>query len=158
MSRVLTVLICLCLLPGSALAAGDFTSGAWKGKAFFRGGQFTHCAMSARYRSGVLMLFSITRAYDLNMGFAENTWNLPLGRNFQVSYRIDRMAAITAPGRVLNQKQFVIDLPDRHRIFDQFRRGRRLHMQIPGKNFSMSLAGTRKALNRLLMCTKAYAG
>lgn len=157
MKRLLLGAVGLCLLSTSAAAAGQFTSGAWKGQAYFRDGQFSHCAMSARYRSGVTMLFSITRSYNLNMGFAEASWNLPLGRNFQVTYRVDRMAAVEAPGRVINARQFVIDLPDRHRIFDQFRRGRRLHMQIPGKIFAMSLTGTRKALNRLLACTRAHA-
>lgn len=157
MKRLLLAAFGLCLLSGAAAAAGDFTSGAWNGRAYFRDGQFSHCAMSARYRSGVLMLFSITRSYNLNMGFAEDSWDLPLGRNFQVTYRVDRMATVSAPGRVLNSKQFVIDLPDRHRIFDQFRRGHRLYMEIPGKTFTMSLAGTGKALNRLLACTKAYA-
>ena len=146
------------LISGGALAQGNFSYGAWKGKAFARDGVFTHCAMSAKYRSGVQMLFAITRSYNLNMGFAHTDWSLPAGRDFPVTYRIDRRSAKQAPGRVVNARQFVIDLPDRNAIFRQFRQGKTLHMAIPGRTFQMSLKGTSGALKKLLACTRRYAG
>ncbi len=147
----------LVLVSAGASAQGNFSYGAWKGRAFATDGAFTHCAMSAKYRSGVQMLFAITRDYNLNMGFAHQDWTLPVGRNFPVSYRIDRRAAKQAPGRVVNPKQFVIDLPDRNAIFREFRSGKTLRMVIPGRTFRMSLKGTSGALNKLLACTRRFA-
>ena len=57
----------------SAEKISDLRAGAWKGGAYSNNntGEFSHCAASARYKSGTSLLFSVTRSGKWSMAFAD---------------------------------------------------------------------------------------
>src|SRR4030095_2581718 len=78
--------------PAPAMAVDRFASGEWHGQSFpDDGGEFTHCAMSASYLSGISLLFSLNSSYSFTMGFASPGWALPLGDTYPLLLKIDRI-------------------------------------------------------------------
>ena len=59
----MTAALAFTTTSASAEKIATLTSGAWKGGAYTSNstGDFSHCAANARYKSGVALLFSVTR-------------------------------------------------------------------------------------------------
>lgn len=152
-------LLSLAVIAGfSSLAEAQyrFQSGAWRGGAYFSQGRFSHCAMQARYRSGIILLFSITRSYKFLLGFARPGWNLRPNGRYRMRYAIDRYVLFDGIARVSPPNMIVATIPATRRIFDRFRRGRVFYVINDQGTNRFSLAGTNRALTRLLRCTHAH--
>lgn len=153
--RRLSKAIAMCaLLAAPALAdEREFTVAGWQGSSYdSKGGGFSHCAISSSYRSGLLLLFSLNRNYDLKMGLADSRWSLVVGQTYPISYSIDGSAAITASAEAVTEKQVRIDLPDSERMLAQLKAGVLMTVRASGADFHFRLDGSSRALERLREC------
>jgi len=118
--------------------------------------QFSHCAASIKYRSGILLLFSVTKDFRWMMGFANPEWQLNKGSSYTIRYAVDGLAAQQATAVAITPKQVVAELPAKTALFQQFRQGRLLKVQGEGKSFGFSLDNTSSVLAEVLRCANRY--
>jgi hypothetical protein len=52
-------------------------------------GNFNHCAASATYKNGILLIFAVNVNYGWTMGFANPKWQLKPGNQYSVRYWVD---------------------------------------------------------------------
>jgi len=122
---------------------------------------FSHCAASIRYKSGILLLFSVTKDFRWMMGFANPEWRLNKGSRYTIRYAVDDLPALGATAVAISTSQVVAELPAKTTLFQLFRKGRLLKVQGEGKNFGFSLDNTSSVLADVLRCAnryKAYTG
>jgi hypothetical protein len=117
-------------------------------------GQFTHCAASATYNSGVSLLFSVNHRFDWNMGFASSAWNLQPGTQIPITYAIDALPPRTATASVVASNHVVAPLPDDTRLFQQMRAGLRMFVTGGGQSLGFNLTRTSLVLGTLLECAR----
>jgi len=115
-------------------------------------GQFTHCAASARYNSGVSLLYSVSHRFDWNMGFTSTSWNLQPGTQVPVIYTIDSSPPRAATAIAVNNQHVVVPLPDDLQLFQQMRAGLRMTVTGAGQTLTFNLTRTSLVLATLLAC------
>lgn len=118
--------------------------------------QFSHCAASIKYKSGILLLFSVTKDFRWMMGFANPEWQLNKGLRYKISYAVDSFPALQATAVAISPKQVVAELPSNTTLFQLFRKGRLLKVQGEGKSFGFSLDNTSSVLADVLKCANRY--
>src|SRR5262249_51198652 len=76
---------------GHADTLRNFKVGSWFAGAYSSDEtkRFSHCAGSAPYVSGIVMLFSINRNYQWSVGFLSEKFNLPPQESIKVGISID---------------------------------------------------------------------
>lgn len=139
-----------------AIPRSDMQYGNWTGSAYTDETRFSHCALSASYKSGISVHFAIDRDYLWRIGFSHEEWQLKPGDVYDVRYRIDRRRAIDAKAEVINETFMMAELIAKDYIFDQFRRGNTLNITIGDSDYAFSLKGTSRALSGLLRCVDQY--
>lgn len=115
-------------------------------------GQFSHCAASASYQSGVTLLYSVNNRFEWNMGFASDKWNLQPNTRIPIAFAIDGLPARNVVGTALNNRHVVVPLPDDTQLFQQMRLGNRMVVSGGGETVSFQLTGTSAVLATLLRC------
>lgn len=130
----------------------------WQGGAYARRGtsEFNHCAASARYKSGVLMMFAINRAYQWSLGFASPQWTLVRGNRYPIEFRIDGSAPIVGTAVAIGANQVEVPLADDSALFEKFRWGRLLRVASAGHVLEFRLTDTAVLLPELLRCVAHY--
>lgn len=141
-----------------AQARDSFVVGAWTGYSYYDSGKFTHCAMSAEYQSGDLLLFSINRNGDLVVSVANPTWKLPVGAQTRILISIDRFPPISATAENLDTDLAAATFSDAGDLFYELRRGYVMRIDAGGNTLVYNLTGTYRALQRLLSCTAGELG
>ncbi len=121
-------------------------------------GQFSHCAMSASYRSGIYMLFSLNRNFQWSLGFADPAWRLNKGVALQVGMTIDGRTPILEQATAIDAHQVEIPLPANTYLFDRFRHGLQLRVNAVGQDYFFNLNGTSRGLAELALCTDHFTG
>lgn len=133
----------------------NFQTGPWKAGAYSsnRTGEFSHCAASARYKSGITLVFSVNKAYQWKMSFAKSSWRLTKGNSYPIRYRIDRRNVFRSRAVALNPKMAIMPLPGKG-LFNQMRRGRKLYVQTKKDVLTFNLNGSSRMLASLVRCVK----
>jgi hypothetical protein len=157
-----SVLIAACLLVFAAPDVAEaklyrsLSIGSWKGGVYTsnKTGEFSHCAVSAKYKSGITLLFSVTRGLVWQVGFSKKTWELELGKKYPVRYQVDKRKIMDGRARAATKKMTVITLPGSSRLFNQMRRGRVLKVKAGNDLLKFNLTGTNKMLSMLLRCAR----
>ena len=121
-----------------------------------RTGQFSHCATSVPYRSGILLLFSVNSNYDWSMGLVNPQWRLAQGAEFNFTYNIDRGPDHFARGVAVNSQMVNVPLQNNTALFETFRQGHVLAVRSGSASFSFSLRNSSTALAMTLDCTRRY--
>jgi len=142
--------------PAKADTIRNFQVGSWFAGAYTTKGTsaFSHCAASARYRSGVLVLFSVSRSYSWSLGFANPAWNLTKGSRYNIVFVIDDGQPMTGVATAIGPNSVETVLADSAALFAQFRRGRQLRVAAASQVFSFNLDGTSALLPALLNCVQ----
>jgi hypothetical protein len=74
-----------------------------------RVGGFSHCAASASYQNGILLMFSVAKNFAWSIGFANPKWHIRTGTQYNVAYWVDngpaQFATPTAPFRRARQRR-----------------------------------------------------
>ena len=157
--RLAIVMVAIAILPIANADASRYKRiayGGWKGGIYIndKTGEFSHCAVSADYKSGITLLFSVTRSSNWQVGFSKKTWNLKVGSKYNVRYQVDRHKVFSGKARAATKKLAVIKLPATARLFNQMRRGRVLLVKAGDDLLKFNLTGTKRMLARLLRCSK----
>src|ERR1051326_5364227 len=88
-----------CAAPAATMR--NFKVGDWVAGAYSDDGtrEFSHCAASGMYGSGISVVFSINRDFHWSMGFAHPGWKLRPGEVFDIAFTVDDMQPILAKAR-----------------------------------------------------------
>ena len=145
--------------PASAEKIASVTSGPWKGGAYTDNatGEFSHCAVNARYKSGVALFFSVTRDRQWSMGFANSHWNLSPGNRYPVRFQVDRGPILKSTATAKTQKMVQVHLPAKNRLFRHFKVGGMLKVAAGSKVMRFNLTGTNRMLSKLYRCATHFA-
>jgi hypothetical protein len=119
-------------------------------------GKFTHCASAAKYKSGITLLFSVSRTIRWAIGFANPEWELTRGNTYKVAYKIDDGPVHTGTGKAVSTLLVRMPLPDSRNRFNEFRYGDLLAVTTGKKVVKFKLTDTSKMLTTLLKCAKHY--
>ena len=154
-----TCILALSLENASAKKIYSLKTGNWNGGAYTNNktGRFSHCAASVKYKSGILLLFSVTRSSKWNMGLSNKAWNLTPRRKYPIEYRVDRGRLIRGTAIAKGRRLVQVFLPTSDSLFRQFRHGRRLTVWAARQKMKFNLRGTSSMLSLLLKCAKFYA-
>jgi hypothetical protein len=161
--RLLIVTIGLGLAASSTAAAErieTFQVGNWRGGAYTNNDtrQFSHCAVNASYRSGIILLFSVGRTYHWSMALANQRWSLNKGAVYDVAYDIDGGPRTTVKGRANTSTLVEIPLADSATLFRAFQSGKKLNVHAAGGSFSFRLDDSSRALAATLACARKHMG
>jgi hypothetical protein len=115
---------------------------------------FSHCAASAKYNSGISVLFSINRNYGWSMGFVHPQWRLKNGQQYDIAFSIDGGTPIFAKARPYVDNAVEVFLADSSELFLRFRRGNVLQVSAANQVLSFNLDGTSALLPVLLDCVR----
>jgi hypothetical protein len=135
----------------------NFQVGAWSAGAYTKQNarQFNHCAASASYNSGILMSFSVSRAFAWSMAFAHPSWRLTQGQTYDIAFTVDQMSPLRARAIAVGSNLVEVPLADSTELFQRFRQGYQLRVAAAGQVFAFNLTGTSQVLPALLRCVQA---
>lgn len=156
--RTLFVLAGLALTT-PALAAGPFGEvrvGNWRGGAFTNNtsGNFSHCVVSANYRSGVTLLVSVTSNFSWNLGFSNKHWQLKVGQNIPLELTFDRNAKLRVSGRAVQPNLIVVTMPPESALVRDFRGGEMMELFALGGRYNFRLTSTSQVMPTLVDCVR----
>lgn len=114
-------------------------------------GDFSHCAIYARYRNGLLLLISVDRDDDYTLGFSGEALSFEAGSEVPVDVSVD--------GRVVGRTAFAIDtdhislfIAKGAPIIRRLKRGRRITARISGETYLFDLENSAYALEQAEDC------
>ncbi len=141
----------------SAETLYNFQVAGWHAGAYSKHNtrQFNHCAASAAYKSGILMVFSVSRSYHWSMGFSHRGWRLTPGQSYNIAFTVDRDPPIGSRAVAIGPSQVEVVLADSTHLFQRFRLGQQLRVAAAGQIFTFNLTGTSQVLPALLRCVQA---
>jgi hypothetical protein len=133
-----------------------FKVGAWHAGAYTSSSsrEFSHCAATAGYKSGIWVTFSISRNFVWSMGFSNPAWKLVPGSEFDIGFTVDDMSPIFAKAVALTASRIDVTLDDSIELFKRFQRGHLLKVATTKTVFQFDLKDTSKLLPTLLYCAQ----
>jgi len=139
---------------GSAGVVERFRLGSWNGSAYTDDatGRFSNCVASANYRSGIMLLVQVDTTYNWAIGFSAPHWNMKVGDDIPLQYRIDRGAWQQGTAKATSKNLARMQMPPNGYIIKRFRRGRTLYVYDGTSNYQFRLTGTSKLMARLARC------
>jgi hypothetical protein len=140
----------------SAAAVDSFRLGAWNGSAFTddQSGLFSSCVASADYKSGITLYVEVDTSYNWAIGFSATHWNMDVGSDIPLQYRIDRGSWQQGIAKATTKNLARMPMPQGGYIIKRFRRGRTLYVHDGTNNFQFRLTGTSKLMARMAKCVE----
>lgn len=160
MRAVVVALMSLLSLPaGAAGPFGKIVVGNWSGGTFTNDatGAFSHCAVSARYKSGVTMLTSVTAQFTWLLGFSKPDWTLRTGETLKLRLVFDRSSTIDVVANIKSPTLVTIAMPAQSALINAFRQGRFLELIANDARHTFALTSTGEMLPALVECVKQSA-
>ncbi|MCP5083156.1 MAG: hypothetical protein GY948_15825 [Alphaproteobacteria bacterium] len=156
----LTAAVIATASSASAEKIADLTSGDWTGGAFTHShtGAFSHCAVNAKYKSGIALYFSVTGTRRWSMAFASKHWEFQRGRKYPLHYQIDNGPVLKGTAIARSPSLVQVFLPINGRIFSRFAGGSTLRVSTNRKVMQFVLTGARAMLPKLINCASQHAG
>jgi hypothetical protein len=143
-------------LASPAYAVGEFSSGNWKGAAFFKGSRFTHCAMTAEYAAEWRMIFTMERDGDIVLGLHNPRLDIKRGSMAAVLMQIDNSPVITRQFVAINPNLIGTTFTSNVDWFQRLRKGLGLKIKFGERVQNFSLKGTNDALVALFACAAKF--
>ena len=141
------------LIPGS-----QTTVAGWQMGAYDRDGKFSHCAMSAPYKSGITMVFSVSDDFSWRVGWGHTAWRFKTGQGVDLTLFVDNAGPFSLRAEAQTEILAVAELPAKEALFDLMRNGNRMTVRALGNTYAFNLDGTYAALTEVLKCTRRYTG
>jgi hypothetical protein len=152
--------ISLLLLAGSAHAAELWSDrlAQWEVGAYSLDdtGEFGGCLASAKYRSGISVLFAISPKFVWSVGFTSPEWHLREGAQYSINYWVDDGQPNFAMARATTERSVIVILKNDIDLFNSFRYGRTLHVNAQATNLGFNLTNTSQVLTYLAKCASAH--
>ena len=147
------------IFASQAQAAGPFDPiriGNWKGGAYTSNstGNFSHCAASVRYKSGIIVSIHITKAFKWRLGFGHGNWKLTKGRIIGIALTFDGIGPVKVKGLAVSSKVAFVPMPANSQVIRLFRGASRMNMFADGNVFNFRLDGTSRLLPVLARCVR----
>ncbi len=120
-------------------------------------GKFTHCAISAPYRSGISMIFAVSDDFSWRVGWTAEGWNLQTGQSVDLEMYFDGIGPYRVTAKATTARLVLAELSGTTAIFDAFRKGYVLTVRTLGNKYAFNLDGTYAALSEVLDCARRYA-
>lgn len=120
--------------------------------------QFSHCAMSTLYKSGITMIFSISNNYSWRVGWAHDSWQFRKGQTVELSVFVDGVGPHYLTAKAVDDKMALAELPAKAALFDLMRKGYNMKVYAEGRTYGFNLDGTYAALTEILNCVGRYTG
>lgn len=160
MLRLRAAFVVLAMVFSAPAGAAEIRSarfGAWNAGAYTsdQTGQFSHCAASASYNSGIRFILSVSANFAWTMGFRNESWTLSVGESIPITYVVDNYPPRAATARAISKVMVVVLLPDDVGLFNQFRNGQMLRVTVGSGTQQFRLTGTSNVLSVLLECARS---
>lgn len=146
-------------VPANAATITSYKVAGWNMGAYTNDqtGRFSHCAASARYQNGLLLLFSVSESFRWSIGFSSQDWNLREGRSFDITFNIDGGRMNTVRGTAVTNRLIRAPLADSVELFNQFRQGLRLVANVDDNSpVTFNLTDTNVMLTEILQCAQKH--
>lgn len=140
------------IIPGSQRTIQGWTLDARD----LPGKGFSHCTIFARYRGGIMMIFSLSAQRRWNVGWLYPSWNLRPGQQIHLRYSIDGSPPAEFAATAKNKTLVAAELPANAGLFETMRQGRQMTLYAPGGQLGLSLDGTSAALAELNACVDRF--
>jgi len=139
-----------------AAVVENFRLGGWNGNAYTddKSGQFSTCVAAADYRSGITLYVQVDASYNWAIGFSAPHWNLNVGADIPLQYRIDRGAWQHGVAKATSKNLARMQMPPNGYIITRFRRGRTLYVHDGTYDYEFRLTGTSKLMARMARCVE----
>lgn len=133
---------------------GSISVGNWIGGAFTsdQTGEFSHCAATAAYQSGIIFVVMIDPSPSWSLGFAHDSWSLPSGKAFPIALTFDGGPPVKVQGVPVSNKLVRVPMPDTSALIKQFRKARTMTAYAQGQLFQFKLDQTAQLLPSLANC------
>ena len=145
---------------GTITTLATFSVGNWNAGAYSVPGSmaFDHCAAAAEYKSGITLIFAVSRTFQWSMGLYNSSWQLSQGSTYQITYAVDGSGPTIAKAVALGPSQVEIPLAPNVTLFQRFMHGNQLSVNAASQNFLFDLTRTIELLPDLLRCVENYVG
>ncbi len=117
-------------------------------------GKFSHCAMTAKFRSGITMVFAISHNLTWRAIWAHPDWKLTRGEKVEVTFSVDGGAGRQTMATARTTNSVTAELPDSADLFDSLRKGNQLTVYAQGNRYDFVLDGTHAALTETIACAR----
>jgi hypothetical protein len=143
-------------LSSNAAIVENFRLGGWNGSAFTddQSGRFSTCVASASYKSGITLYVQVDTTYNWAIGFSAPHWNMKVGSDIPLQYRIDRGSWQSGVAKATSKDLARMEMPQGGYIITRFRRGRTLYVYDGANNYQFRLTGTSRLMARLAKCVE----
>jgi hypothetical protein len=133
-----------------------FQVGLWSGGAFTNDqtGNFSHCAASVGYNTGILMVVLIDRSFGWALGFTSDRWNFPPNAQSPVQLRFDGGPVFNVVATALQPKLVKIPMPNNSRLINTFRYALQMTATAEGQSAPFALTNTSKLMPQLADCVR----
>jgi len=144
------------LASAQAAIVENFRLGGWNASAFTddQSGRFSTCVASATYKSGITLYVQVDTTYNWAIGFSAPHWNMEVGSDIPLQYRIDRGAWQSGVAKATSKDLARMQMPQGGYIITRFRRGRTLYVYDGANNYQFRLTGTSRLMARLAKCVE----
>ena len=151
------------LLSASVHAAGPINQvniGNWHGGSYTNNstGNFSHCAVSAGYRSNIIFSVAVGVGYSWRFGFINNAWHLTVGQSIPVDLTFDGRGPYHVYARVIQPNFVIIEMPPASELVRLFRNATQMTAFTSGQLFSFVLTDTSVMLPALVQCVRNNSG
>lgn len=158
MKKALAVVFALLLPTFGASAASriERSIGGWDIISFTSDdtGNFSHCAALGYYKSGTNMVMSIDSSFRWRMGFHNRSWHLDnIGTSVPIQFWIDNGPRLPAEAKVVGSHLVTVQLANSQTLFEAFKRGLVLTVQVDKERFYFDLSDSSRSLQAALQCT-----
>lgn len=140
------------------IQGSQFSSGNWNGAAytFDASGEFSHCAISASYKSGNTLYFSVTRDASVTVGVSGPALGLEEGMKFPVTLAVDRRKPFYGTATAVSSNLAFLTIADFDAAMTAFKKGYTLRIFANGGQGVYDLSGTFRALEAARNCAIMY--
>ncbi|GAA0779356.1 hypothetical protein E1180_18870 [Roseibium denhamense] len=148
--------LCLFVSAASAAVVESFRSGGWNGSAYTDDatGRLSTCVAAATYQSGITLYVQVDTSYSWAIGFSAPHWNMDVGSDIPLQYRIDRGAWQQGVAKATSKDLARMQMPQGSYIITRFRRGRTMYVYDGAYNYEFRLTGTSRLMARLAKCVE----
>jgi hypothetical protein len=143
----------------SAATLETYQVGNWQSAAYSddQTGAFDHCAMSASYSTGNMLLFAINSNFAWSVGVLNNGWTVPPDSTHNITYSINGGILNYSTGRAVTGTEIEFPIPADEDLYNRFRYGSRIIISVMGQQLFFPLEGTQRGLAALVDCAQRHA-
>lgn len=139
------------------ISGSDFRFGNWTGGAFTNAeGVFSNCTVSAGYKGGDRLFFSVNRDSTITVALQNPGFRLVEGETFPVTLKVDRRQPFRGQAVALSKDVAMLNIDNFDRALAAFRKGYVLRVDSGNREGVYGLDGTFRALELAGKCALTY--